>query len=120
MDKTMNDIFSYNLRNCLYMAGKTQVELAKSVGVSETSVSKWISGATVPRPKMIEKICVCLRCRKEDLLLDHTKSTSLAPADILADEMEKRPDLYDAFNGLLNMSGSDVRLVTELIKRLTK
>ena len=118
MKKTMNEIFSYNLRNALYMAGKTQAELAKGVHVTETSVSKWINGSTVPRPNKIEEISRYLRVRKEDLLVDHSKSVMLAPVDILADEMKNRPELYDIFNAILNMNSSDTQLISSLIKRL--
>lgn len=41
MSKTMNEIFSTNFRNALYLAGKTQADLARATGVSETSVSNW-------------------------------------------------------------------------------
>lgn len=40
MDKSMNEIFSTNLRNALYMAGKTQAELAKAVGVTEVTYQR--------------------------------------------------------------------------------
>ena len=60
MTKPMTEIFSGNLRTALYMAGKTQAELAKAIGVTDVSVSKWMNGVTVPRPKMVDKICQCL------------------------------------------------------------
>ena len=118
MNKTMNEIFSHNLRNALYMKGRTQAELAKGVGVTEVSVSKWINGINVPRPKKIEEICQFLRVRKEDLLLDHTQTVMLAPADVLADAMKDRPELYDIFNALLQMNSSDLELISNLIKRI--
>ena len=120
MNKPMNEIFSANLRNALYMAGRTQSELARAVGVTDVSVSKWVNGTAVPRPKMIEKICMFLRCRREDLLLDHTKTAMLAPEDVLAEEMRKRPDLYVAFNELMNLHSEDLKLVLSFIGRLSK
>lgn len=120
MSRSMNEIFSENLRNALYMAGKTQVELARAVKVSETSVSNWINGAAVPRPKMVDSICTFLRCKREELMIDHSRRVLLAPEDILADEMKDRPELYGVFNLLMQMNSTDVELITQLCKRLLK
>lgn len=119
MDKSMNEVFSTNLRNALYMAGKTQAELAKAVGVTEVSVSKWINGAAVPRPNKVDDICRALRCSREDLMLDHNRQVMLAPQDVLADEMRLRVDLYGIFNALMRMNDSDLKLISDLIKRLS-
>lgn len=87
MKKNMTEVFSTNLRNALYMAGKTQAELAKAVGVTEVSVSKWINGANAPRPNKVDEICRALRCSREDLMVDHDRQVVLAPEDVLAEEM---------------------------------
>lgn len=120
MDKNLNEIFSTNLRNALYMAGKTQAELAKAVNVTEVSVSKWINGANVPRPNKIDEICRVLRCSRADLMLDHDKPVMLMPEDILAEEMKGRLELYGIFNALLKMNDSDLKLISDLIVRLSK
>lgn len=91
---TMNEIFSTNLRNLLYARNKSQVELAKALGVSETSVSFWVNGTTVPRHKTIDKICQFLRCTRDDLLVDHTQIAEVAPEDVMADELRERPKLF--------------------------
>lgn len=118
--KTLAEIFSVNLRNCLYAAGMTQAELARTLKVTDTAVSHWINGTVVPRPKKIDEICRILRCSKDDLLVDHEKTVMLAPADILAEEMEKRPDLYALFSDILKMPSADVALMSSIAKRLTK
>ena len=115
----MNEIFSHNLRNVLYITGHTQAELSKAVKVSETSVSHWINGVTVPRPKMVDAVCKYLRCTREDLMVDHDREVSLAPEDLLADAMKDRHDLYGLFNALLKMNDSDLKLVADFVKRLS-
>lgn len=120
MAKTMNEIFSINLRNYLYLAGRTQVELAKAVKVTETSVSKWVNGLVVPRPKKVDEICRYLRCTREDLMVDHEREVLLAPEDLLAEAMKERKDLYTVFNALLTMNDSDLSLVTDFIKRIAQ
>ena len=120
MARQMNEIFSENLRNALYMKGCTQAELSKAVKVSETSVSNWVNGSVVPRPKMVDAICAYLRCKREDLMVDHSKTVLFAPEEILAEEMRNRPELYGVFNMLLQMTSDDIELVSNLCKRLTK
>ena len=70
----MTEIFSHNLRNALYMKGMTQSGLAKAVKTTETSVSKWINGAVVPRPKMVDEICRVLKVTRADLMIDREKT----------------------------------------------
>lgn len=44
MPRTSKKIFSENLRNKLFAKNKNQAQLAKFVGVSQTSVSHWVNG----------------------------------------------------------------------------
>ena len=120
MPRQMNEIFSENLRNTLYMKGRTQADLAKAVKVSETSVSNWVNGVAVPRPKMVDAICAYLVCKREDLMLDHSKKVMIAPEDILAAEMQNRPELYNIFSMILQMNSSDVEMIAQLCERLSK
>lgn len=119
MSKPMTEIFSSNLRNCLYLAGMTQADLSRALKTSETSVSHWINGVAVPRPFMVDRICVALRCKREDLMVDHSKTILLAPEDVLAEEMHNRPDLYGIFNAIIKMKSSDVELISQIVKRLS-
>jgi transcriptional regulator with XRE-family HTH domain len=92
--KTMNEIFSRNLRNMLYAKNRTQVELAKAVKVSETSVSHWVNGDVVPRPKKVDEICAYLKCSREELTADHEQVAELAPEDVMAEELRNNPKLF--------------------------
>ena len=120
MDKSMTEIFSHNLRDCLYMAGMTQADLARKLKVTETSVSKWVLGQTIPRPNKIDEICRILKCSKNDLMVDREKRAIFAPADILADEMKEHPELYGIFNGILKMQSADIKLIADIVERLNK
>ena len=91
---TMNEIFSRNLRNMLYARNRSQVELAKALKVTETSVSYWVNGSVVPRHKTVDKICQFLNCSRDDLMVDHSQTVELAPEDVLAEEMRDRPKLF--------------------------
>lgn len=119
MEKSMNEIFSTNLRNVLYLSGKTQADLARATKTTETSVSKWINGASVPRPAMVDRICLALNCKRSDLMIDKEKAVMLAPEDYLAEEMKDRPELYDLFNAILRMPSKDIELLSSIVRRLS-
>lgn len=119
MRKDINEVFCHNLRDYLYMAGMTQVELAKKVGVTETSVSKWMNGTVIPRPKKVDEICHVLKCSRADLMTDHEQKAVFAPEDILASEMKDRKDLYSTVNALLRMSDKDLKMISDLINRMS-
>lgn len=46
-----------------------QTELAKKVGVLQSTVSSWEQGKTVPQPKNLKRIAEALSCEIADLLL---------------------------------------------------
>lgn len=115
--KTMKAIFSENLRNRLYLKRMTQGELAKKVGVSEASVSKWCVGEAMPRSKKIDQICLLLGCNIEDLTTDHTKEVELAPEDVIAEEIRNNPRLFRLMMYASRLSDKEL---DELIARAKK
>lgn len=115
--KTMHAIFSENLRNQLYLKRMTQADLAKKVGVSEASVSKWCLGEAVPRAKKIDQICILLGCNIEDLTTDHTKTVEIAPEDVIAEEIRNNPKLFRLMMYASRLSDKEI---DELIARARK
>ena len=112
--KTMNEIFSHNLRNMLYAKNRTQVELAKAVNVSETSVSHWVNGDVVPRPKKVDEICAYLKCAREELTSEREQVAELAPEDVMAEELRENPKLFRLMIYAMRLSEESL---DELIKR---
>ena len=48
--------------------GKTQLELAEFVGVSDASVNNWVNGIKLPRMDKVDKICKFLNVKRSDLI----------------------------------------------------
>ena len=92
--RSVKEIFSNNLRNKLYEKNATQAQLAKFVGVSQTSVSHWINGEILPRPKMIDKIALYLNCTSDYLMTDHSSQAELTPEDVLTEVIKESPRLF--------------------------
>ncbi len=95
--KTSTEIFAQNLKNALYKKNKSQSDLARFLNVTPTTVSRWTNGEAMPRANMIDRICNYLLCTTEDLMTDHSKVVTLAPADVIADAIVERPLLMQLF-----------------------
>jgi len=113
------EIFSHNLRNLLYLQNKKQADLARFTGASTATVTYWYNGRSMPKSKMLDKICEFLHCSLEDLTTDRTRTVEVAPEDILAEEMQNRPDLYRLFSIVMQMPSKDVELMLKLAERLS-
>ena len=116
-DKDIRQVFARNLRYRLDSKKRTQADLSRAVGVSQTSVSHWINGEILPRPKMVEKICAYLVCSADDLLTDHTKIVELAPEDVIAEELRERPRLFKLMLYAAKLTDAEL---DELIARAKK
>jgi|GEM_PF-2713029 len=57
--------FIYELREA---KGYTQKELGEMLGVTNKAVSKWETGAAMPRPDTIRQLAIILGCTQEELL----------------------------------------------------
>ncbi len=115
MPRTSKEIFSENLRNKLFAKNKNQAQLAKFVGVSQTSVSHWVNGEIMPRPKMVDKICVFLNCSPDDLMTDHSKPIEYAPEDVIAEQLHERPMLMRLMMFAMKLSDEEIdKLIKEI------
>lgn len=92
--RTSTEIFGENLRNMLIAKNRTQADLKRYLKVTDTSVSRWANGLAMPRPAMVDRICVYLGCSPEDLLTDHTKVIELEPEDVIAEEIRNNSRLF--------------------------
>ena len=100
-EQEFNTIFSKNLNHYLATREKTQIELAKYVGVSATSVSYWCNGTKIPRMDKVDKICSFFMIKRSDLMYDHDlDSTSPANPLSLAPDEEKLLESYRVLNDL--------------------
>lgn len=69
-EKDEKIIFARNLRQALDSTGTSQQKLAEVVGVSEASVSFWLSADRYPSPGKVQKIADFLGIRKTQLIDD--------------------------------------------------
>lgn len=71
-EKETRRIFSDNLKYYMDKHNLNNVELSKIVGVSESTVGKWLLEKSTPRMGAIEKLAQYFHIRKSDLLEDRS------------------------------------------------
>lgn len=115
--KTTSEIFSANLRRLLEDKQKTQRALAKYVGATEATVSRWVNGEVVPRHARLDKVCEFLMCDPKDLLLDGEKAQVLLPEDVLAEELRENPLLFRLMIVAMRASDEDIAKAIKVLKQ---
>ena len=67
------DVFAKNLRYYLSLSGKTQKEVARTIGVSAPTFHEWCAGKKTPRMDKVEKLSNYFGILKSDLMEDKQK-----------------------------------------------
>lgn len=65
----IRDVFTANLNRIAAEQNLNQVEIAKKLGVTQSSVSYWFSGQKMPRSNKIDALAKILGCSRFDLTL---------------------------------------------------
>lgn len=107
-EKEFNEIFSRRLRFYLSQNNMSQIELAKILGVSASSVSDWVNGRKSPRMNKVDTMCELFNCRRSDFLEDTPTSpylVSLSPEDheFLQAYHSVSPELRNAARAVLGL-----------------
>lgn len=63
-------IFAKNLEKYMTSYELSQSDLARRLGVSQTSVFNWIHGVKIPRMDKIDALCQIFHCTREALITD--------------------------------------------------
>ena len=68
MEKSLDEIISENIKQEIEQSGKTKTEIARAIGVSNPTVSQYISGRIQPSLSTLSKLCTFLNCSADDIL----------------------------------------------------
>jgi len=102
--------FSKNLQDRMRVYGINQTELARRMGVSQSTMSGWYNGQVLPRNSRLEQLYEILNCEPSDLFGDVQTAVDVelqrrldamqsAPeVQKLADQL--RPELVDAYQAI--------------------
>ena len=68
MEKTLNELISFNIKQEIETSGKSKTEIAHALGVSNPTVSQYISGRIQPSLSTLSRLCSFLGCSADDIL----------------------------------------------------
>ena len=68
MNRSLDEIISFNLKQEIENSGKSKTEIARAIGVSNPTVSQYLSGRIQPSLATLSKICNFLNCSADDIL----------------------------------------------------
>ena len=68
MSNALDEIISLNIRQEILNSGKSKTEIARAIGVSNPTVSQYLSGRIQPSLATLSKLCTFLDCSADDIL----------------------------------------------------
>lgn len=102
--------FRKNLRKYMDECRINQVDLAKAVGVSKSTVTTWLSGRAYPRIDIIQRLADVLECATDDLVAGKTD------AEIEAEQISK--DQKILFRLAKNAKPEAIRAAVAVLKSM--
>ena len=108
-----------NLRNIAIANEKTQADIARDLKLSKATVSSWMNGTRLPRMDKVDLLCHYFNCSRADIMEDHSgEYYAQTEAARMAQAAFDDPDLRALFDIAQNSSAENVRMVTDLLRRL--
>ncbi len=121
--QTIMELFSMRLQLLLDRNQITQAELSNILGVSPSTVNKWLFKKSVPRMGVIEKLSAYFGVPKSYFLENDADMEKqryyLNPETArLAQEVYDNPDLRILFDASRHLTPEDIRFVVEMVKKM--
>ena len=114
--------FARNLKELMENSSSTQVDIAKICGVSQQTVSDWLTGKKYPRMDKVQAILDHYDIPMIALVNDGKETNNqyyLNPETArLAQEVYDNPDLRILFDASRHLTPEDIRFVVEMVKKM--
>ena len=68
MNRSLDEIISSNIKQEIERSGKSKTEIARAIGVSNPTISQYLSGRIQPTLATLSKLCNFLNCSADDIL----------------------------------------------------
>lgn len=114
--------FARNLKELMENSSSTQEDIAKICGVSQQTVSDWLTGKKYPRMDKVQAILDHYDIPMIALVNDGKETNNqyyLNPETArLAQEVYDNPDLRILFDASRHLTPEDIRFVVEMVKKM--
>lgn len=119
----INRIIAERINYYLSHYGKTQVDLADYMEVSQATVSNWCKGVKMPRMDKIDKICTFFNIKRSDLMDGKTENETDGTYYLDDEAKEAAQFLYDnpeykvLFDATRKVKKEDIDFVRQMLDR---
>lgn len=122
-EQEINSIIANNISFHLERCGKSQVDLADYMNVSQATVSNWCKGNKLPRMDKIDKICEFFNIKRSDLMNDRTEAVDEHyyiddGARELAQFLFENPEYKVLFDASRKVKREDIEFVKQMMDRM--
>lgn len=120
-EQEINAIIAKNLTKFLNRSGKSQIDLADYMEVSQATVSNWCKGLKLPRMDKIDKICSFFGINRSELMNDDSDTPQYYLNDDardLAQFMFENPEYKVLFDASRRVKREDIEFVKQMIDRM--
>ena len=124
-EEAQKRIFTKNLNSYIEASGKTQLEIAKSIGVSPQTFNTWCKGIAIPRMGKVQALADYFHINKSDLIEDKSNSNEEETyylnddARDMAQFLYENPDYKVLFDASRKVKKEDIQFVKEMIDRMS-
>lgn len=122
-EKEYSKIVAKNIKRLAYEKGKTQVEIAKAIGVAQPTVACWMNGIRTPKMDKIDLLCNYFGCDREDIMEEYDPYRKKAyyfdkETGDKAQELFDNPNMRILFDAARDSKPEDLQMAAELLERL--
>lgn len=103
-------LFARNLKRVMLERDKSQADIAKGLGVSQPTVSTWMTAKKVPRMETIDRLCAFLHCRRSDLMEENSRPLEDARRELV--RLAMSADLDNVKTALLLLNALEQKNAT--------
>ena len=89
-EKEFNKIFAENLKKYMLFYRLKQLEIAKRLNVSTSTVHSWYHSQRTPRMDKVDALCKIFHCKRSDLIAEEFNAPAIGEDELL--------DLYRSLN----------------------
>lgn len=80
-ERELGRIIAKNLKRLAYESQKTQADIARDLGLKQSTVSSWMTGTRLPRMDKVDLLCKYFQCLRTDILDDNGYTQPKPPTD---------------------------------------
>lgn len=118
-------IVAKNLRRLAYENEKSQIDIAKAIGVHKSTVSAWMNATRTPRMDKVDMLCRYFGCRRSDIMEPEEKQK---PREVYLDDeareyiefLHNNPKYKVLFDASRKVKAEDVDFVRKMIERFSE